>query len=115
MAFMAIALVAFLLIVGIAVKLYDVRRTREDEGAALQARLSDALLLDPRLSGVLVVASVHMPLWRGSPPVVELTGAVARPETREIALQLVERELAGSDARIEDRVVVDPWTFKRVA
>src|SRR4029450_13036698 len=49
-------IVAFLLIMGLiiavggAVKLYDVKRKREDEGTALQPRLYDALLSDSSLA-----------------------------------------------------------------
>ena len=48
--------------VGIAVKIYDAKRKRDEQGVALQARLSDALLLTPSLIRMPVVASVHMPL-----------------------------------------------------
>jgi hypothetical protein len=109
------AVIVLLLVVGLAVKLYDVKRKREDEGAVLQARLSDAVLQDPRLSGMSVVATVHMPLWRGAPPVIELSGTVSRPDARETALELVARELKGAPATIEDRIVVDPLIVRRVA
>jgi hypothetical protein len=109
------ALIGLLLIVGIAVKFYDAKRKREEEGVALQARLSDPLLLHPRLAGLPVVASVHMPLWRGSPPVVELKGTVPDPDAREIAVEVVRRELAGMSVRFEDQISVDPLSFKRVA
>ena len=64
-------LLALFVAVGIAVKAYDAKRKREEQGVALQARLSDALLLTPSLIRMPVVASVHMPLRRSSPPVVE--------------------------------------------
>ncbi len=107
------ALIGLLLIVGIAVKLHDARRKREEEGVALQARLSDALLLHPQLAGLPVVATVHMPLWRSSPPVVELRGTVPDPDARETAVEVVRRELAGMNVRFEDQIVVDPLSFKR--
>ncbi len=110
-----VALLAFFVLVGMLVKLYDRKRNREEEGVVLQARLSDVLLLDRSLSEALIVVSVHMPLWRRFPPVVEVTGTVATPELRDAALRRVERELTGTDARIEDRIGVDPLTFKRVA
>jgi hypothetical protein len=110
-----IGLLALLVLVAVAVKLYDAKRKRENEGVVLQARLSDSLMLDSRLSGVPVVASVHVPLWRGAPPVVEVSGAVPSPELRDTAIQLIKREMAGSPARIEDLVVVDPRKFERVA
>ena len=109
------ALIALLVVVGLAVKFYDLKRKREEEGVAIQARLSDALLLNPHLAGLPVVATVHMPLWRGSPPVVELKGTVPDPDAREIAIDVVRSELSGTNARLEDLVVVDPLAFRRVA
>jgi hypothetical protein len=62
-----------------------------------------------------VVASVHMPLRRGSPPVVELKGTVLTPDAREIAVHVVQRELAGINAQLEDQIVVDPQGVRKVA
>ena len=90
---MVAVLLALFVAVGIAVKIYDAKRKREEQGVALQARLSDALLLNPTLTGVPVVASVHMPLRRSSPPRVELTGTVPTPEARETARRVVQHEL----------------------
>jgi uncharacterized integral membrane protein len=105
-----------LVVLGIGVKLYDLKRKREEDACALQARLSDAFLGDPSLVRLPVTASVHMPVWRRSPPVIEIMGTVPTPELRDTAVQLVERELAGrSDAQIENRAIVDPLMLKRVA
>jgi hypothetical protein len=112
---MAGVLLAFFVAVGIAVKLYDAKRKREEQGVGLQARLSDALLLTPGLTSMPVVASVHMPLRRGSPPVVELKGTVLTPAAREIAVHVVQRELAGVNAQLEDQIVVDPQGVRKVA
>ena len=76
-------LLAFFVAIGIAVKIYDAKRKREEQGVALQSRLSDALLLTPGLTSMPVVASVHMPLRRGSPPVVELKGTVLTRDARD--------------------------------
>jgi hypothetical protein len=108
-------LLALFVAVGIAVKVYDAKRKRDEQGVALQARLSDALLLTPSLIRMPVVASVHMPLRRGSPPVVELKGTVPTPEAREIALRVVQHELAGINAQLEDQMVVDPQGVRKVA
>ena len=105
---MVAVLLALFVAVGVAVKIYDAKRKREEQGVALQARLSDALLLTPTLTGVPVVASVHMPLRRSAPPHVELTGTVPNPEARETARRVVQRELDGIHAQFEDKVVVDP-------
>lgn len=54
--------------------------------------------------------TAHLPLWKGSPLVVEITGPVPRPELREAAVDVAKREMgrSRSDFRIEDRVAVDP-------
>jgi hypothetical protein len=109
------ALIVLIVAIGIAVKFYDLKRKREEEGVVLQARLSDALLLHPSLVGMPVVASVHMPLRRGSPPLVEVKGTVASQDAREMAMQLVQRELGGVPAEVEDEILVDPLAIKRVA
>ncbi|HKZ04226.1 MAG TPA: hypothetical protein VJU81_02045 [Methylomirabilota bacterium] len=108
-------LLALIIGVGIAVKIYDAKRTREEEGLALQARLSDALLLNPTLIGMPVVVSVHMPLLRKAPAVVEVSGTVLTPDAREIAVHVIQRELDGVHARLEDRIMVDPQGVRSVA
>lgn len=112
-----VVLMAMLVVIVVPVKLYDLRRKREEEALSLEAQISSALLADPSLMGFPVIASVHMSLWRRSPPVVTITGTVPTPELREAAIQLVKRELSGpgSSARTEDRIVVDPTMVKRVA
>lgn len=108
-------LLALFVAIGITVKVYDAKRKRDEQGVALQARLSDALLLTPSLTRMPVVASVHMPLRRGSAPVVELKGKVLTPDARETALGVVQRELAGINAQLEDQIVVDPQAVGKVA
>lgn len=111
---MEIIVVATMLILvvllGLAVKLYDLKRKREDEAVAAQARVSDALLMDAALAGLPLTPTAHLPLWKGSPLVVEITGAVPRPELREAAVDVAKREMgrSRSDFRIEDRIAVDP-------
>jgi len=116
-AFMVAALVVVLLIaVGVMVKLYDLRRKREDEAVALQARLSDALLAEPSLSSLPLVPTVRIPM-RGSPVTVEIVGAVPRPELRQAALDLVVREAARSvkSYRVDARISIDPMMQRRAA
>jgi len=110
-----IAVIALLVAVGVAVKLYDAKRKREEQGLAIQARLSDVLLLHPSLAGMPVVASVYTPLWQGSPAVVEVKGTVPNHDVRELAMELVQHELGATNARLEDHIVVDPLGFKRMA
>ncbi len=97
-------------LLGVAVKLYDLKRKREDEAVAAQARVSDALLMDATLAGLPLTPTAHLPLWRGTPLVVEITGAVPRPELREAAVDVAKREVgrSRSDFRIENRIAVDP-------
>lgn len=99
-----------IVLLGGAVKLYDLKRKREDEAVAAQARVSDALLMDATLAGLPLTPTAHLPLWRGTPLVVEITGAVPRPELREAAVDVAKREIgrSRSDFQIEDRIAVDP-------
>jgi hypothetical protein len=116
-AFMVAALVVALLIaVGVMVKLYDLRRKREDEAVALQARLSDALLADPSLSSLPLVPTVRIPM-RGSPVTVEIVGTVPRPEFRQAAVDLVVREAARSvkSYRVDARISIDSNMQRRAA
>ena len=112
-----IVVVGLLVLIGIVVKLYDMKRKREDEGVAMQARLSDALLMEPSFAGFPITPTVHVPLWRSSPAVVVMTGAVPTPELREAALRLVIREMKhpGIDYRIEDCLSVDTLIARQAA
>jgi hypothetical protein len=116
--FLAFAfVVGLLVIVGVAVKLFDMKRKREDEGVALQSRLSDALLTDPSFAGLPITPTVHVPFSRKAPAVIRVTGTVPSPWIREAALEVIRREAASlmSDTRIEDRLVVDPLIMRRAA
>jgi hypothetical protein len=97
-------IVGLLIVVGIGVKMYDLKRKRDAEAVQLQAQLSDALL---REGGLTITPTAHIPLWAGGPVTVELSGpAPESPEGREAALQLVEREAARirPDVRVIDRI-----------
>jgi hypothetical protein len=110
-------IVAFLLVVGISVKLYDITRKREEEGLALQARLSDTLLEDPNLAPLPLAATVHVPFRRSGAPTVEVTGHVPTPELREAAMRTVLDNIARTwpSARVEDRIVVEPHRMRHAA
>lgn len=112
-----LCVMGLLIAVGIAVKIYDVKRKREDEGIMLQARLSDALLGDPALAGVPVTPTVHVPFSRRDPVEIALTGAVPSPTRRDTVLEIVRRVAAPleSNYQIEDRLIVDPRIARRVA
>jgi hypothetical protein len=111
------AMLSLVVLLGIAVKLYDLKRKREDEAVAAQARVSDALLMDAALSGLPLTPTAHLPLWRGTPLVVEITGAVPRPELRTAAMDVARREISRSrsDFQVEDRIQVDPALLTRAA
>ncbi len=106
-----VALVMLILVVllGISVKLFDLKRKREEEAVAAQARIADALLMDSTLAGWPLTPTAHLPLWKGSPLILEIKGAVPSPELREAAVDVAKRELVRSrpDFLIEDRISVD--------
>jgi len=115
--FALVFLIGLLAITGIAVKLYDMKRKREDEGVALQARLSDALLTEPSLAPLPITPTVHVPFRPRAQAVIALTGTVPTPAQREAVLRLVIREatLPQSNYRIEDRLFVDTLMSRRAA
>ncbi len=112
-----LCVMGLLVAVGIAVKVYDVKRKRDDEGISLQSRLSDALLSDPVLAGVPVTPTVHVPFSRRGPVTITLTGAVPSPARRETVLEIVSRVTAPVEGnyQIEDRLIVDPRMVRRAA
>ena len=108
-------LFGLLVIVGIGVKLYDLKRKREAEGVHLQAQVSDALLRDPTLFGLAVTPTAHVPWWSGTPVRLEVSGHVPSPEARERALRIVgdEARSVRSDVEIVDKLEVE--AMERVA
>lgn len=118
-------IIAFLLVMAlitavcVAVKLYDVKRKREDEGIALQSRLSDALLSDPSLAGYPVTPTVHVPFSRRSPLTITLTGTVPSGVKRDRVIPLVKQVAMPYDGHyeyeIDDRLLVDPQMIRRAA
>ncbi len=116
---LSVLLVAMALvgIVVLAVKLFDVRRQRIEAAMLLQARLSDALMADPMLAGLPITPTAHVPVWRGSPVTVELTGRVPTLGLREAVLRLAIREVSAmrTDFRIEDHMAVAPSAARRAA
>ena len=112
-----VMVVALLVVIGVGVKLYDLKRKREDDVMSLQSRISEALLLDPSLAGLPITAFASGPLWRRSQVVIAVRGSVPTPELRAAVMRLVEQELSSREpgARAEDRMVVDPLMGKHVA
>jgi hypothetical protein len=108
-------LFGLLVIVGIGVKLYDLKRKREAEAVHLQAQVSDALLRDPTLFGLAVTPTAHVPWWSGTPARLEVCGRVPTANARERALRIVEQEARSvrSDVEMVDRLEVE--SMARVA
>jgi len=110
-------IVGLLVLVGIGVKLYDIKRKREEQGVVLQARLSDALLEDPELARLPLATTVHVPFRRPAAALVTVAGHVPTPELREAAMRLVRVKMRATwpSARIEDRIVVDRYRMQHAA
>jgi hypothetical protein len=105
-----VVLVALLVVVGAIVKMFDLKRKREAEMVHLQAQISDALLQESALAGLVITPTARIPLWSGSPATIELAGQVPSPELHELAVRISEREASRirPDVRIEDRIGVVP-------
>jgi hypothetical protein len=115
--FVAAALIVLLAASILVAKAYDLSRKRERQAVSLEARISNSLRADPSLSRLPVVPTVRIPLWRGSPVIIAMTGSVPRSQLRRAALELALRE-AGRRARtyrLEDRILVDPAMARRAA
>ncbi len=112
-----VVVMALLVVAGIAVKSYDMKRKREDEGVALQAQISDALMTDPSLAGLPITPTVHVPFRRSAPAVITVTGVAPSPALREAALKLVMREMmqARANFRIDNGITVDVMMSKYAA
>ena len=113
----AIVLVAALLVIlGILVKLLDLKRKREAESVHVQAQVSDALLREPALFSLPITPTARVPLWSGTPVTVEVAGQVPAPGVRDMVLDLVRSEAARvrPDVQVDDRLTVDP-SLARVA
>lgn len=106
-----------LVIVGVGVKLYDLKRRREADAVHLQAQLSDALLREQMFFGMPITPTAHVPFFRGSPAVIEVTGHVPSTEARESAMRLIRAEAARirPDFTIEDKLAVDAAFARRAA
>ncbi|HZV96284.1 MAG TPA: hypothetical protein VFF62_10160 [Candidatus Nitrosocosmicus sp.] len=107
---LVIAGVVVLLAIAVVGRLLDLRRRREDEALGLQSRVSDALMLEPGLSGLPVTANMHVPLWPRKPPTLEIVGRVPTPDQHELAARVAMRTLAerAEQVVVEDKVWVDP-------
>src|SRR5437867_12603965 len=98
--------VGLLVVIGVVVKLFDLKQKRESEAVQFQAQLSDALLREPSLAGLPLTPTVHVPMWRGTPATIELMGRVPTPEPKHRVLGIARDEPARmrSGAQSEDRL-----------
>jgi hypothetical protein len=108
-------LFGLLVIVGIGVKLYDLKRKRDAEAVHLQAQVSDALLRDPALFGLAVTPTAHVPWWSGTPARLEVVGRVPSVEAHARAMSVIEHEARSvrPDVEIVDRLETE--SLERVA
>jgi hypothetical protein len=111
------SVIAVLVVLGMLIKLLDLKRKRDGEAIVVQARISDAILRDPRLFSLAITPTAHVPLWTGSPVTVDVTGHVPSEDLRRSAVEMVEREAAqlGSDIRIESKITVEPAMARQSA
>jgi hypothetical protein len=101
---------ALLVILGVVTTFYDRRRKREADAIGLQSRLSDALLMDRTLQSTVVTPTVHTPMWKRSPLIVEVHGDVPTAELRDAVLRVVQREATQQrpDVEVEDKLLIVP-------
>jgi hypothetical protein len=111
------SVVGLLVVLGALIKMLDLKRKREGEAVVVQARISDAFLRDPRLFSLPITPTAHVPLWKGTPVTVALTGHVPSEDLRGVAIRVVEQEASqlGPDVRIESKIGVEPTLARRSA
>jgi hypothetical protein len=101
-----LVILGLLVIVGAAVKLYDRKRKRDAEAVHLQAQVSDALMRDARLAGLVLTPTAHVPTWGSGPATIEISGEAPDPMLRDLVLRVAREEAARlrQDVQIEDRL-----------
>ncbi len=112
-----ILVVGLAVIIGAAAKVVDLSSKRESEALELQAQVGDAFLRDGALSRLPVVPTAHVPILKGSPATVEISGQVPNAELRQVAVRIAEQEASRvrPDVHIEDRLGVVPAAANRAA
>jgi hypothetical protein len=107
-----LVLLLVMIAAGAAIKVFDLSGRRDDEAEWLQARARRALSRDPRTSGLTLTPTVHVPVSRRAPVIVELRGTVETDAHRVAAVAAVTGEiahvLAGRPFFVEDRFRVVP-------
>ena len=103
-----LVILGLLVLVGISVKLYDRKRKRDAEAVHLQAQVSDALMRDARLGGLVLTPTAHVATWGSGPATIEISGEVPDSSIRDLVLRIAREEAARlrSDVQIIDRLTV---------
>ena len=111
------SLVAVVVVIGVLIKMLDLKRKRDSEAVVVQARISDAVLRDPRLFSLPITPTAHVPLWKGRPVTVEVAGQVPSDDLRDAAIGLIEHEASqlGPEVHVESRIEVVPTMARRSA
>jgi hypothetical protein len=97
---LAIGLLLMLALIG---KLSDLRLKRDGEAVAVKGLIADALDRDPELLDVPLTAVVRVPLLRGTPVVVRISGEVPSDELKRLALSRV-RHTAQAELLVRVRI-----------
>jgi hypothetical protein len=108
---------AMLVIVGIGVKIWDLKRKREAEAVHLQSQLSDALLREADFFGLAITPTVHASMRKSGPMIIEVTGQAPSESVRNAALRVIQDEASRVTTNFEivDRIEVRPDAVRRVA
>lgn len=103
-----LVILGLLVLVGIAVKVYDRKRKRDAQAVHLQAQVSDALMRDARLAGLVLTPTASVPIWGRGPATIEISGEVPDPAMRDAVLRVARDEAARlrPDIEIVDRLTV---------
>src|SRR5207248_3242084 len=103
-----LVILGLLVLVGIAVKVYDRKRKRDAEAVHLQAQVSDALMRDARLAGLVLTPTARVPAWGSGPATIEIGGEVPDPAMRDAVLRVAREEAARlrPDVQIVDHLSV---------
>jgi hypothetical protein len=105
---LAVGLLLLLALIG---KLSDLRLKRDGEAVAVKGLIADALDRDPELLGLPFSAAVRVPLLRGKPVVIRISGEVPSDELKRVALRRVQHTAKAEllvRVRIRSRIGIAP-------
>ena len=101
---------AFIVLLAVLAKIYDLRKKREAEAVAIQSEISEALMADPALGRLPVAVTVRIPLASPQALLGEVRGQVPSQTAHDMVLRVVKRELQQHSAasQVEDGLAVIP-------